>query len=69
MLYANIKPLKDDKAEFLQQRVAAQAATCGETLRLAKFFFDKLFKPEVDAGTKEAFLDGGMVSAAQSIHR
>ena len=69
MIYANIKPLKEDKAEFLQQRVAAQAATGGETLRLAKFFFDKLFKPEVDADTKGAFWDGGMVSAAQSMRR
>ena len=69
MIYANIKPLKEDKAEFLQQRVAAQAAKGGETLRLAKFFFDKLFRAEVDADTKGAFWDGGMVSAAQSMHR
>ena len=69
MLYENIKPLKSSKAEFLQQRVAAQAATCKETLRLARFFFDKLFKPEIDADTRAAFWDSGLVGAAQSIHR
>ncbi len=65
MLYVNIKPLKSSKAEFLQQRVAAQAAT----LRLARFFFDKLFKPEIDADTRGAFWDSGLVGAVQSIHR
>jgi hypothetical protein len=67
MLYENIKPLSERKADFLQQRVGAQAATTTETIRLARYFFDKLFKPEVDADTKGAFWDSGMVGAAQSI--
>jgi hypothetical protein len=67
MLYDNIKPISERKAEYLQQRVGAQAATTKETLRLARYFFDKLFKPEVDADTKGAFWDSGMVNAAQSI--
>jgi hypothetical protein len=69
VLYDNIKPLSERKADFLQQRVAAQAATTTETLRLAKYFFDKLFKPEVDTDTKGAFWDSGMVGTAQSIQR
>ena len=44
MLYDNIKPLSERKADFLQQRVAVQAATTTETLRLAKYFYDKLFQ-------------------------
>jgi hypothetical protein len=38
-----------------------------ETLRLARYFFDKLIKPEVDADTKGAFCDSGMVGAAHNI--
>ncbi len=69
MLYDNIKSLNDAKADFPQHRVAVQAATTTEALRLARYFYDKLFKPEVDADTKGAFWNSGMVGAAQSIHR
>ncbi len=55
MLYDNIKPISERKAEYLQQWFGTQAATTTETLRLARYFFDKLFKPEVDADTKGAF--------------
>jgi hypothetical protein len=55
MIYANIKPLRENKVDFLQQRVAASVATCGETLRLARFFFDKLFKPEINRDASRAF--------------
>jgi hypothetical protein len=55
MLYANIEPLKAENAEFLQQRVTTQAATCKETLRLAKYFFDRLVKPRSTPARKKPF--------------
>jgi hypothetical protein len=69
MLCDNIKPLSEKKADFLQQRVAVQAATTTETLWLVRYFYDKLFKPEVDADTKGSLWDSGLVGAAQSIRR
>jgi len=44
MLYDNIKPLRERKDDYLQQRIGAQAATTTETLRLAKYFYEKLVK-------------------------
>ena len=63
ILYDKIKILGEIKADFLQQRIAVLAATTSEMLRLSGYFYDKLFKPEVDADTKGAFWDSGMVGA------
>ena len=50
----------------MQQWVVAHATTPTKTLRLAKYFFDKLFKPEVDGDARGAIWDFRMVGAAQS---
>jgi hypothetical protein len=48
MKYEKIEAISANKAEFLRQKVASQAAITNEMLCIEKYYFDRLFLNEVE---------------------
>ena len=67
MVYDNIDTIYSDKAKFYSKRVEAHAETCTKKLCLDKFFFDILFREEVDVVTRGSFWDEGLIHASHSM--
>jgi hypothetical protein len=65
--YENIDAISPNKADFLRQKVASQAATSKEMLCLEKYYFDRLFLDEVGEDERADVWNEGLTRAAHAM--